>query len=682
MSSSFLFLVRNNKKMNNFSNKFLLSSKKLLLTSKNHHHQQHSIRNYRVSSVCRTATTATLSSINTPVANQYQYYYDGNHQNNKWIQFAATATTGLLMLSSMFSSSLSSQCEQEQQEQQQQQYHNKGDEEELPVFGSSSDPMIYSTVRDDDISTIEADASIIDMFVIRQNVKDSSDNAASTPASATSKSEMENPKSDINKSIRAMETGIETLEQQQQEQLHHEEQQQQKVSATSPVVALINKSGNKIDTSSGVDVDKKVTTRKMYFYRTPKIQQRIAKKFILLAGPSSIELGNDIAHLLGLDLNQMEIGSYNDGEVKIDIHNSVRGKHVYIVNSTTSIDSIIELCLLITALRRASAKSITAVIPYFGYARQDRKTSGKREPIAAADVALMLEEMGIDQIMCMDLHSDTLRGFFNPKIPVDHIIPIPVAAAYFHEELNDPKQKRFTGIPTKTDKESPKAAAEPTQQPKITVVASHEGQVARAAQFRAVLQRLSGKSGKNDDGAIELAVICKTRSKNDANSTNDDLLPDLEERDKKKRSKYQPKLVGNVKGRKCIIVDDIVNTGGTLFTNVQHLKELGAEEIYCWATHGIFVGDSKDTPNKIDKLHDLEYLLISNSVDNNARCGSKDKNGEVITPITTTNKIRQLNLAPLLAEAIARALHDQSISNILNLDNMNYSRYDDDGYYN
>lgn len=200
-----------------------------------------------------------------------------------------------------------------------------------------------------------------------------------------------------------------------------------------------------------------------------------------------------------------------------------------------------------------------------------------------------------------------------------------MAAAYFHEELSS--MLKFDD----GDGKSPPAY------PKVTVVASHESQVARASQFRTVLQRLSGT---ND---IELALISKTRQS--ASSRN-----------------YEPMLVGNVQGRKCILVDDIVNTGDTLKRNVEQLQERGAESIYAWATHGVFGPDS-DVPSKIQELNALEYILISNSVHNDSRR-------------RLPSKVRQLNIAPLLAEAIARALHNQSISSILSLENMTVERYD------
>lgn len=202
-------------------------------------------------------------------------------------------------------------------------------------------------------------------------------------------------------------------------------------------------------------------------------------------------------------------------------------------------------------------------------------------------------------------------------------MPAPVAAAYFHEELSA--------------SEIPQGEDDPDYYPKVTVVASHEGQVGRATQFRSVLQRLSGES-------VELAVLTKSRMKHGA-------------------LHYEPKLVGNVKGRKCILVDDIVNTGTTLISNIQMLKQEGAESIYAWATHGVFDASQRnDAPERLQQMEDLEYLLISNSV----------MNPRLLPP-----KIRLLNVAPLLAEAIARALQDQSISSILSLEPLEpLQRYD------
>lgn len=207
-------------------------------------------------------------------------------------------------------------------------------------------------------------------------------------------------------------------------------------------------------------------------------------------------------------------------------------------------------------------------------------------------------------------------------------MPAPVAAAYFHERMLEVE---------------PPLGAEPNYYPPVTVVASHEGNVARAEQFRSVLQHLNHHTSD-----VTLAVLCRSKSVDD-----------------KGQKQSGSMLVGDVEGRKCIIVDDIVNTGSTLQTNVRTLKTHGADTIYAWATHGVFGPPAfNDAPERIQELDDLEYLLISNSINN---------------PRILPPKIRQLNVAPLLAEAIARALYDQSIASILSLeqDGDKVERYDD-----
>lgn len=367
--------------------------------------------------------------------------------------------------------------------------------------------------------------------------------------------------------------------------------------ATSTALATRNNISSKIE-RGGI-----VTTKKMYFCGTPTINKHVRNKISIFAGPSSQDIGFDVATLLRMNLNSMSVGKFTDGETAVQIGDHVRGREVFVINSTSSVDSLMELLLMISALRRASAKKINAVIPYFGYSRQDRMIQG--EPIAAADVAKLLETMGVDRVMCVDLHNDSIRGFFSPNVPVEHLLSGPVAAAYFHEELLESAK----------------------EYPKVTVVAAHEGQVARATHFRKVLRVLSGQD-------VELAFISKTRQ-----------FPGQKD--------YQPYLVGDVDGRYCIIIDDIVNSGETLETCINQLKSSGASKVYAWATHGAFGPHSQDAPKRLQECEALEYVLISNTV-----------HSDVPLP----SKVRKLNVAPLLTEAISRALRYGSITEMLNLD--------------
>lgn len=457
---------------------------------------------------------------------------------------------------------------------------------DLPSFGSSSDPMFLSSADQ------EVPLEKISLHAMTQPARN------------------ENDISTLEKSIRALGNAQDVAA------------EEQRALATSHQ-DVATQAKDRVQTLQTHE-HPMVTTQKMYFYKTSQLQTEMADRFIILAGTSSEEVGGDIAHLLGVPINQMHVGKFTDGEVNIQLQESVRGKHVYVINSTTSADALMELLLMIPTLRRASAKKVTAVIPYYGYSRQDQKHFRRREPIAAADIALMLEEMGVDRVICLDLHADSLQGFFSPACPVEHLMPAPVAAAYFHEELTP-------------EHESVEGDNFDYSYPQVTVVAAHEGQVGRATQFRTVLQRLSGQP-------VDFAVLTKSK-----------MAPGS--------IQYEAKLVGNVTGRKCILVDDIVNTGTTMVSNIESLKQHGAKSIYAWATHGVFGPPSvNDAPERLQAMEELDFLLISNSI---------------TTKRQLPSKIRVLNVAPLLAEAIARSLHNQSISSILSLEPIEAERYDD-----
>jgi len=343
-----------------------------------------------------------------------------------------------------------------------------------------------------------------------------------------------------------------------------------------------------------------VSTKKMYIYSNNTLEPEMADKLKLFCTPSSTALAEDVAQLLGVSLGDIRIGKYADGETSLKINDTIRGKQIYFICSTASVDALMELMLSVSCCNRASANRITVVIPYYGYSRQDRKV--KRETIAAADVARMLEAVGVNSVIAMDLHNDSIRGFFSPRVPVDHLMPGPIAAAYFNEVLAP--------------------ASKPENQ--ITIVATHEGQVQRATEFRKVLQKLSGAH-------VNMAFISKSRQL--ASQTS-----------------YDPILVGDIKGHRCILIDDIISTGSTLTNAINLLKDNGADEVYAYATHALFSDENTNVPEKLQALDALDFLLISNTV-------SSSK--------TLPTKIRTLTVAPLLAEAISRSLHNESITEIL-----------------
>lgn len=311
----------------------------------------------------------------------------------------------------------------------------------------------------------------------------------------------------------------------------------------------------------------------------------------LFTGNSNRPLANDIASQLGMTLGKVKVGHFADGEVNVVIQENVRGKDVYIVQPTSPPvnETLMELLLMISTMRRASAQKITAVIPYYGYARQDRKMQA-RVPISAADVARLLEAMGVDRVVAVDLHCGQIQGFFGPRVPVDNLDGGTVGVSYFGDmDLVNP-----------------------------CVVSPDAGGVYRAKQFRDGLQ-------KKYEVEASLAMIVKQRAK----------ASEIERMD----------LVGTVDGCDVIIVDDMVDTAGTLCKAAGIIKEHGARRVFAFASHGVFSGPAAE---RIANSA-LTELVVLDTVPLNDKA-------------MATGKITQLSVGPLLAQAIYNLHNKKSIS--------------------
>lgn len=316
----------------------------------------------------------------------------------------------------------------------------------------------------------------------------------------------------------------------------------------------------------------------------------------IFSGNANTELANNVAKLVGVQLGKVTVERFADGEVNVMVHENVRGKDVYIVQPTCVPvnENLMELLLMVSTMRRSSARRITAVIPYYGYARQDRKMAA-RVPISAADVARLLEAMGVDRVIAVDLHCGQIQGFFGPRVPVDNLDGGLVGVSYFgNHELVNP-----------------------------VVVSPDAGGVARAKKFR---EWLVGKYGVQNTG---LAMIIKQRIK--AN--------EIDKMD----------LVGNVEGSDCIIVDDMIDTAGTLCKAAQHLVDHGARNVYAFASHGLFNGTASE---KI-KNSALKEVVVVNTTPLPESCKGNEK-------------IVQLDIAPLVAQAIQNIHGKKSVSMLFN----------------
>ena len=311
------------------------------------------------------------------------------------------------------------------------------------------------------------------------------------------------------------------------------------------------------------------------------------KDIKIFAGNSNKELAEEISLKVGLPLGASIVSRYSDGEIAISINEVVRGSDVFILQSTCTPvnENLVELLILIDALRRASAGRITAVMPYFGYARQDRKSKA-RDPISAKLVANLITTAGADRVLTMDLHAPQLQGFFD--IPVDHLLGTPILAQHFY--------KKFAG---NTDD--------------VVVVSPDIGSVGRSRKFAEKLE-------------VPLAIIDKRRPKAHVCEIMN--------------------IIGDVKGKRVIIVDDLIDTAGTAVNAANALRDMGATEVYACCTHGVLSGPAIDRirTSAIKELVTLNTIPLTN-----------EKN---------ISKITVLSVADVFAEAIERIYGDISISTL------------------
>ena len=308
----------------------------------------------------------------------------------------------------------------------------------------------------------------------------------------------------------------------------------------------------------------------------------------ILSGTSNPKLSKEISKLLKLKLVNTNIKRFSDGEIYIEINENIRGNSVFVIQSTSNPanDNLMELLLCIDALRRSSAKNITAVIPYYGYARQDRKVV-PRTSISAKVVANLITNAGASRVVTVDLHAGQIQGFFD--MPVDNLFTTPLFARYIKKKLKNKK---------------------------LICVSPDVGGV----------QRTRGLATKIK---ADLAIIDKRRPKPGKSQVMN--------------------IIGNVKGKTCIIVDDIIDSGGTIVNAVDALKKSGATDVYVFITHAVLSGDAA---NKIRKSK-IKKLVITDTIDNTQK-------------IKNNNKIEVLSVSSLMAEAIKRISNSTSVSDLFN----------------
>jgi ribose-phosphate pyrophosphokinase len=307
----------------------------------------------------------------------------------------------------------------------------------------------------------------------------------------------------------------------------------------------------------------------------------------IFTGNSHPELAAEIAQILGIPVGNSKVGTFSDGEISVDILETVRGADVFVVQSTCSPvnNNLMELLIMIDAFKRASAGRITAVIPYYGYARQDRKAKS-RDPITAKLVADLITAAGADRVLTMDLHAAQIQGYFN--IPVDHMLGSPILAQYFLDK----------GLGDRDD---------------VVVVSPDLGSVTRARKFADKLH-------------APIAIIDKRRPKANVSEIMN--------------------IIGEVEGKICILIDDMIDTAGTISNAANALKDLGAKNVYACCTHGVLSGPAFERINNSA----IEELVMLNTI--------------ALPKQDDLQKFKSLSVAPLLADAINRIYDDEPLSKL------------------
>ncbi|NLL36953.1 MAG: ribose-phosphate pyrophosphokinase [Fretibacterium sp.] len=315
------------------------------------------------------------------------------------------------------------------------------------------------------------------------------------------------------------------------------------------------------------------------------------KDLKIFSGTAHPDFAKRICSELGVRLSVARHYRFSDGEIGLSIDESVRGSDVFVIQPTSSPanDNLIELLIMVDAFKRASASRVNVVIPYFGYARQDRK-SKPREPITAKLVANLLVQSGADRVITADLHAGQLQGFFD--IPVDHLTGMPLLASYFRDNLEEDFSKG-----------------------QVVVVSPDVGGVVRARRFAVMLK-------------ADLAIVDKRRSYEVANF--------CEVMD----------IIGEVRGKTAILVDDIIDTAGTICNAAAGLKERGCKTVYACATHAVLSGPAM----KRIAASEIEKLIFSDTIP--------------LPDSKRSERVLQLSIAPLFAEAILRVHSDRSVSSL------------------